>query len=75
MNELRYQNDLLKAMNQKLKGKEEMYRLVCETSNNAFLYYSFVTKEVTTLGKWNDFFDFELKDIRDFHKFYECMAE
>lgn len=75
MNELRYQNDLLKAMNQKLKGNEEMYRLVCETSKNAFLYYSFATKEVTTLGKWNEFFDFELKDARDLHKFYECMAE
>lgn len=73
MDKLRYQNDYLKAMNQKLKGNEDMYRLVCETSNNAFLYYSFETKEVKMLGRWNDFFDFDVKSPQDVHKLYDCV--
>ena len=31
MNELRYQLDLMRAMNQKLSAKERMYRLLCDT--------------------------------------------
>ena len=30
MNELRYQLDLMRAMNQKLSAKERMYRLLCD---------------------------------------------
>ena len=60
MSELQYQNDMLKAMNQKLKGNEEMYRLVCETSYDDFYYYyesldSVIEKEEKRLS--------ELKDI------------
>ena len=75
MDKLRYQNDYLKAMNQKLKGSEDMYRLACETSDNAFLYYSFVTKEVKCLGRFQSFFDFEVKEPQDMHMLYECMHE
>ena len=74
MDKLRYQNDYLKAMNQKLKGNEDMYRLACETSNNAFLYYSFETQEVKNLGRWKDFFDFEIKEVQDVHRLYEYVA-
>ena len=42
MDELRYQVDLLSAMNQRLKNDEKMYRLICDTSSNAFLYVNFV---------------------------------
>ena len=38
MDELRYQVDLLSAMNQKLENEERMYRLLCATSTSAFLY-------------------------------------
>lgn len=75
MSKLQYQNDMLKAMNQKLKGNEDMYRLVCETSCDAFLYYSFEKDEVYTLGKWNDFFDFDIKSINDFHFLYDIMSD
>ncbi|MBQ7776187.1 MAG: GGDEF domain-containing protein [Lachnospiraceae bacterium] len=75
MEQLRYQNDYLKAMNQKLKDNEDMYRLVCETSNNAFLYYSFETKEAKTLGRWKDFFDFDIKEVADAQKLYESVSK
>lgn len=75
MGELQYQNDMLKAMNQKLKGNEEMYRLVCETSCDAFLYYSFENDEVHTLGRWNEFFEFPINNVNDFHLLYDIMSD
>ena len=39
MNELRYQLDLMRAMNQKLSAKERMYRLLCDTMDYAYIYY------------------------------------
>lgn len=75
MNELRYQIDLLKAMNQNLTGKEQMYRLVCETSNNAFLYCSFEANEVMSFGKWKDFFGYEVKDFNQIYKLYDLICD
>lgn len=66
MDELRYQLSLLKAMNQKLSGEERMYRLICDTSDNAFLYCNFQSNEIRTIGKWESFFLFEVKESRDF---------
>ncbi|MBR4086157.1 MAG: GGDEF domain-containing protein [Lachnospiraceae bacterium] len=75
MSELQYQNDMLKAMNQKLKGNEGMYRLVCETSCDAFLYYSFEKDEVYTLGRWSEFFNFEIRSVNDLHLLYDIMSD
>lgn len=75
MNELRYQVDLLTAKNQKLSVQEKMYRLVCETSYNAFLYYSFDKSEITLLGKWDSFFDFRIRDWKDLGRLYEMVDE
>lgn len=55
MNELHYQLDLMRAMNQKLSAREKMYRLLCDTMDYAYIYYSFEKNSVTTLGKWDDF--------------------
>ena len=63
MDELRYQVDLLSAMNQQLIENEKMLRLICETSNSAFLYYSYDERKVQTMAKWNHFFDFMISDI------------
>ena len=75
MNELRYQVDLLTAKNQKLSVQEKMYRLVCETSYSAFLYYSFEKSEITLLGKWDSFFDFRIKDWKDLGRLYEMVDD
>lgn len=50
MNELHYQLDLMRAMNQKLSDREKMYRLLCDTMDYAYIYYSFEKNSVTTLG-------------------------
>lgn len=75
MSELHYQLDLLKAMNQKLSVRERMYRLVCDNTANAFLYYSFDKDEVMTLGKWQEFFDFDVKNGKDLTKLFEAVDE
>lgn len=75
MNELHYQLDLLKAMNQKLTEKERMYSKVCESAAEAFLYYSFGKNLTFTLGQWTEFFDFDIKDVRDFSSLLEAVEE
>lgn len=75
MEEMRYQLDLLKAMNQKLSVKERMYRLICESTSSAFLYYSFEKKEVVTLGRWSDYFDFDIKDVKELVRLVEAMDD
>ncbi len=75
MKELRYQVDLLKAVNQKLSANERMYQIICDTVSGAFLYYSFEKNEITALGKWHDFFDFEVKDVKDITKMFEMVED
>lgn len=75
MNKLEYQVDLLNAMNQKLRKDEKMLRLICETSNSAFLYYNYEEKKVQTIANWDHFFDFTVQDIRDLSKLYDCVED
>lgn len=75
MNELRYQLDLLKAMNQTLSLKERMYHMICDTVSSAYLYYSFDKNELYSLGKWHDFFDFDVHDIKDLEKIFEMVDD
>lgn len=76
MNELRYQVDLLSAMNHRLTNDEKMYRLICNTSSNAFLYVNFVEGYARTLGNWDFFFaDVEIKELYDIKKLYSAVEE
>ncbi len=75
MNKLEYQVDLLNAINQKLRKDEKMLRLICETSNSAFLYYNYEEEKVQTIANWDHFFDFTIQDIRDLTKLYDCVEE
>lgn len=76
MDELRYQVDLLSAMNQRLTNDEKMYRLICDTSSNAFLYVNFTENEVRTLANWNFFFpDVEIRYMKDLAKLYSQVED
>lgn len=75
MEDLHYQLDLMKAMNQKLSDTERMYRFLCETSEDAFLYYSFENDRYTTLGKWKEYFDFSMHSGKDIQIFLDCVCE
>lgn len=75
MNETDYQLDLLKAMNQRLSAKEKMYKMICEASNCAYLYYSFEKDEIITMGRWREFFDFDIQDIKDIVRLLDEVDE
>lgn len=75
MSDLRYQLDLLSAMNKKLQRDEKMLRLICETSNSAFLYYNYEEGTVQTIANWDYFFDFKVTNKMDFNRFYDCVEE
>lgn len=75
MNELHYQLDLLKAMNQKLAEKEKMYTRIFEVTESAFIYQSFENDLVVTLGQWNKFFDFKVREPRDFSRILDLVEE
>lgn len=75
MDELRYQIDLLKAMNQKMSGREKMFRLACDTSNDAFLYYDFEKNELVTFGNWEKFFTFSIDDAKDISLILDMLEE
>lgn len=75
MNELHYQLDLLKAMNQKLSEKERMYHMVCDSVEGTYLYFSFARNQISVLGQWSEFFDFEIREPRDFSRLLEIVEE
>lgn len=75
MSELHYQLDLLKAMNQKLTEKERMYRLACQAAAGAFLYFSMERSQISTLGGWGDFFDFDVRENADLDRLLEAVDE
>lgn len=75
MDELRQQVDLLSAMNRRLVRDEKMLRLICETSQSAFLYYNYEENIVRTIANWDHFFDFSVTDLDDFKKLYDCVEE
>jgi diguanylate cyclase (GGDEF)-like protein len=73
--DLEYELNLLDATNQKLRKDEKMLRLICETSDNAFLYYSFEEDRVQTVANWDHFFHFPITDSKDLKKLYDCVDE
>ncbi len=76
MDELRYQVDLLNAMNGRLQADERMYRLVCATSSSAIIYIDLEKGTVNTLGAFSEFFpDVEIHDINDISKLYSYIEE
>lgn len=75
MEELRYQVDLLHAVNQKLGNDERMYRLICDTSESAFIYQNLETDTIRTLGNWDFYFNFEIKESKEFALLFEAVEE
>ncbi len=75
MNEMRYQLELLKAMNQKLTEKEKIYEKVFQAAEDIYLYCSLKDNRAFALGRWEDFFDFELRDSRDFSGLLDAVEE
>ncbi|MDD3369149.1 MAG: bifunctional diguanylate cyclase/phosphodiesterase [Lachnospiraceae bacterium] len=76
MDDLRYQTDLLKAMNRKLELDVAMYRSIVESADNtSFFYYSTVAKQCRTFGMWEKMFPFKIQDIRELDRVTELLED
>lgn len=75
MDDLQFQLDMVRALNQQLYGKEKMYQLVCSTSQNAFLYIDLKKNTLDVLGNWNGFFDFQADTPKDMIKLLDLVDE
>ena len=53
-----FQLDMLNAMNQRLLDNDKMFRMICGTSSNTFLYYDFNADRIEILGKTEPYFSF-----------------
>lgn len=67
--------EAIAAENQKLRREQNMLRLICETSNSAFIYYNYQEDRLETIANWDHFFDFKIERIDDFDKLYERVEE
>lgn len=63
------------AENQTLRREQKMLRLICETSNSAFIYYNYQEDRLETIANWDHFFDFTVTRIDDFERLYEGVEE
>lgn len=75
MNDLRYQVELLSALNNKLTTKEKMCDFILNTSASAFVYQDFEESQIQVLGNWDQFFNFKFKTASDFTKILEVVDE
>ena len=75
MDEFHYQNNLLAAMNEKLVSENKMYRLVCETSSNAFIYFNFAEtiRLIKEVSKKNTVLHFMLRCLRKVKRIYRKL--
>lgn len=65
----------LEAEIQRLRREEKMLRLLCETSNSAFIYYNYEENRIKTVANWNHFFDFAVEEIGDLEKLYDRVED
>lgn len=75
MEDLRYQVDLLTALNQKLKNNERMYQMIVDTSNRAFLYVHYDTGVVKTVGKWDNYFSYRINDPKELSRLVDSFSQ
>ncbi len=75
MDDLRYQIDLLTALNQKLNNNERMYKLICETSKRAFIYINYINNTVKMVGKWEDYIDFRIDEAAEITRLLDIFTE
>ncbi len=75
VNDLRYQVELLSALNNKLTSKEKMCDFILNTSASAFVYQDFEESQIQIMGNWEQFFDFNFRTASDFMKILDVVEE
>lgn len=75
MSNLQYRNDLLEALNDQHNRTERMYQDICDTMDQAILYYDFTTTNVSTLGDWSLICDFQFTSGKDILQLLNLIDE
>lgn len=75
MSELDERIDKLNSLNRKLMNDSKILKLICDTSNSAFLYYNFEEDSIRTIANWDYFFDFAVTEHKDLYKIHERVEE
>jgi len=75
MDDLRYQVDLLTALNQKLNSDIKMYELICNNSQAGIIYVNCISGAVRIIGDWNKFFGVEVNETSDILKLIDAFRE
>ena len=73
MADLRKQIDILTDKCAELEKSEKMFRLICETSDRAYIYQNLVENTIRAVSNWNYFFDFEVKEVDDLIEIYNAI--
>lgn len=71
MDDLQYQLDMLKAVNNKIGESERMYKLIVERASLSFIYYSVEKDKYFSMGAFQRFFGFDIKGPKDLDRFFE----
>jgi len=75
LNDLKYQVELLTALNDKLTAKEKMCDFILNTSSSAFVYQDFEESQIQVMGNWEQFFEFHFRNTSDFVKILDVIDE
>ncbi|MCL2719105.1 MAG: EAL domain-containing protein [Lachnospiraceae bacterium] len=73
MDDLNYQIDFLTAKCAQLTNSEKMYRLICDSSDRAYIYQNLLDNTISTVSNWNYFFDFEIKEVKDLTEIFNAI--
>ncbi len=71
MDDLQYQLDMLKAVNNKISESERMYKLIVERASLSFIYYSVEKDKYYSMGAFERVFGFNIKGPKDVERFFE----
>ena len=60
MDDLRYQVDLLKAMNKKLIDENKELNILSDSSSSALALYNYDSNRISTYGDWDSYFQVKI---------------
>ncbi len=65
MDDLRYQVDLLKAMNKKLIDENKELNILSDSSSSALALYNYDSNRISTYGDWDSYFQVKILTYSD----------
>ena len=73
MNDQKIDISFYKRQCEKVTRSEKMYRLICDTSDNAYVYQNLLEGSIRTVSNWSYFFNFELWEAKDLMEIFDYI--